>query len=317
MPLTLEQYAEYLDTRDDLSWPAPPEIRPAKAKPYLVRLPDVRAVTWSIYGTLLAISEADLLFEHPQKFIMDLALDKTIQEFKMWKAMTRKPGQPAEYMRVVYGNVLGELRLQPSVGEKHPEIQAERIWKNIIDKLLQNEYTFDGGFFGPLNEYSKKVAYFFHASLQGTACYPGAAAALAQVRSAGVRQGLLADGQCFTPVQLERGLKQQDPTAALSEIFPADLRVLSCDMKARKPSERLFREMLNQLREAGIQPFEVLHVGNSLDRDMAPARRLGMKTALFAGDKHSLQGKADQLKQPSTRPDVLLTELGQIAEVVG
>jgi hypothetical protein len=50
---------------------------------------------------------------------------------------------------------------------------------------------------------------------------------------------------------------------------------------------------------------------------MAPARKLGMKTALFAGDKNSLQGKAEQLKQPATRPDVLLTELRQIEEVVG
>jgi len=42
-----------------------------------------------------------------------------------------------------------------------------------------------------------------------------------------------------------------------------------------------------------------------------------MKTALFAGDKASLQASADQLKDPHLRPDVLITELGQIAEVVG
>jgi hypothetical protein len=29
-----------------------------------------------------------------------------------------------------------------------------------------------------LNELSRKIAYFFHASLQGTACYPGCAEAL-------------------------------------------------------------------------------------------------------------------------------------------
>jgi hypothetical protein len=42
-----------------------------------------------------------------------------------------------------------------------------------------------------------------------------------------------------------------------------------------------------------------------------------MRTALFAGDRNSLQASADQLKDRATRPQVLLTELTQIAEVVG
>src|SRR5262245_52531284 len=102
MPLTLEQYADQLALRTDLNWPAPPDIERPKAREHLKALPNVRAVTWSVYGTLLAIASGELLFEHPQKFVMDIALEKTIQEFKMWKAMTRKPGAPSEYMRVIY-----------------------------------------------------------------------------------------------------------------------------------------------------------------------------------------------------------------------
>jgi hypothetical protein len=59
MPLTLEQYAHYLDTRQ-LPWPSPPEVVQPKARPYLVRLPNIRAVTWSVYGTLVAISGGEL-----------------------------------------------------------------------------------------------------------------------------------------------------------------------------------------------------------------------------------------------------------------
>ena len=47
MPLSLEQYASYLDTRSDLPWPAPPEAAPVKARPYLERLPGIRAVMYS------------------------------------------------------------------------------------------------------------------------------------------------------------------------------------------------------------------------------------------------------------------------------
>jgi hypothetical protein len=41
-----------------------------------------------------------------------------------------------------------------------------------------------------------------------------------------------------------------------------------------------------------------------------------MKTALFAGDRASLQATPEQLKAAAHRPDVLLTELPQIAEVI-
>lgn len=317
MPLTLEQYVDYLDTRSDLAWPAPPEAERPNAKPHLVHLPDVRAVTWSVYGTLLAIPGGELLFEHPQQFMMDVALDKTIQEFKMWQAMTRKPGPPAEYMRAIYGNVLHELKFRPTASQRHPEVAADKLWQSIIKKLMTNEYVFDTGFYGSLNDYSRKVAYFFHASLQGTVCYPGAAAALRHVHQTLRFQGILADGQCFTPTQLARGLRTQDASAHLKDLVAAELHVLSWEQKARKPSERLFREMLSRLKERGIQAREVLHIGSHLNHDVAPARRLGMRAGLFAGDKASLQATPEQLKQSELRPDVLLTELEQVVEVVG
>src|SRR5689334_19536168 len=109
MPLTLEQYADWLAARD-LPWPAPPQPEPVRARPHLEPLPDVRAVLWNVYGTLLCISQGELVFEHPQDFIMELALEKTIHEFKMWNSMSRKPGQPSAYMKEIYNRVIMEQR---------------------------------------------------------------------------------------------------------------------------------------------------------------------------------------------------------------
>lgn len=311
MPLTLEQYATHLDGRHDLAWPSPGEIKRPKAKPHLPPLPQVKAVTWNIYGTLLAIPTGGLLFQHPQQFIMDIALDKTVQEFKMWASMTRKPGQPAEYLRQLYTKAFDEQRMAPSPGEKYPEIHAERVWENIVKKLLQKDYKFDAGFYGSLNEYTRKIAYFFHASLQGTAAYPGAAAAVAEVRSRGLAQGVLADGQCFTLAQLQHAFGQP-----LDQFLDPDLRVLSCDVKGKKPSERLFQEMIAKLKQRGIEPIQTLHIGSRIAEDLVPARKLGMRTGLFAGDKESLKATAEQMKDATSRPDVLLTELPQIADVI-
>ncbi|MCI0379087.1 MAG: HAD hydrolase-like protein [Gemmataceae bacterium] len=327
MPLTLLQYADYLDTRD-LPWPAAPEGKRPKAKPHLARLPKVRLVTWNLYGTLLTISGGELFFEHPQKFVMELALEKTVQEFKMWGAMSRKPGKPSEYMGQLYTKALDEQRLAPSPGEKHPEIVSERVWDWIIKKLFQKEYQFDAGFYGSLNEYCKKVAYFFHASLQGAACQPSALAAVAHVAGCGVPQGLIADAQCFTLAQLQRGMRAQGGGAVplpagrgldstdVDVLFPAEWRALSCEHKGRKPSERLFRPVLAQAAKAGLAPENILHIGSRIDKDIAPAKKLGLRTALYAGDKESLQASVEQLKDPGLRPDVLLTELEQIKTVV-
>jgi FMN phosphatase YigB (HAD superfamily) len=316
MPLTLEQYATYLDSRG-ATWPAVPPIERPKAKPHATPLEGIKVVTFGVYGTLLAISTGELLFEHPQKFIMDLALEKTVQEYKMWGSMSRKPGQPSEYMSQLYNKALTELRMVPSPGEKHPEILAERVWDRIVKWLFQKEYQFDAGFFGSLNEYSRKIAFYFHASLQGTACYDGAAETLRRLKAGGLTLGLIADAQCFTLVQLQRGLTAQDPKLRVDDLIDNDLRALSFEVGAKKPSERLFKHTQAALEQRGFQPHEVLHVGSRIAQDVMPAKKRGFKTALFAGDKASLAATAEQLKDAACRPDALVTELTQIVDVVG
>jgi putative hydrolase of the HAD superfamily len=61
----------------------------------------------------------------------------------------------------------------------------------------------------------------------------------------------------------------------------------------------------------------VLHVGSRIAHDVVPARKLGLRTALYAGDKASLAATAEQLKDAGSRPDALVTELAQIVDVVG
>jgi hypothetical protein len=315
MPLSLEQYVcEYLDTRG-LPWPARPKIEPVKAKPSLQPLP-VKAVMWNVYGTLLAIPTGELQYEAQIDFITDAALDKTIQEFKMWGSMSRKPGAPAAYMKELFKKAYDQLRLAGAGREKHPELLCERIWENIVGKLMGNEYKYDGAMYGPLSEFVKKIAYFYHASIQGTGCYDGAAETLEIVASRGIKQGLIADAQCFTMAQLTRGLKSQNENADVSRWIPGSLRVLSFDHKAKKQSETLWQAAIKALAAQGISPQETLHIGSSIARDIAPAKKLGFRTALFAGDKGSLQATADQLKDTALRPDAMLTELAQVADLI-
>lgn len=310
MPLTLEQYAaEYLPKRG-LPWPAAPKVEPKKAKPAVTSLP-VKAVMWTAYGTLLAVPKGELLFEPEIDFVYDAALDKLIQEFKMWQSMSRKPGAPSAYMKELYKKAYDNVRLT------NPEIVSEKIWDDVYKKLLQKDYVYDAGTYGPPAEYVKKIAYFFHASIQGCGAQDGAAAAIRSVADAGKLNGLLTDGQCFTPAQIHKACREQDPSFDVNQFFPLSLRVISAEKKAKKPNDAFFKIAVETLKARGIAPQEALHVGSSLLRDIAPARKLGFRTALYVGDKASLVATSDQLKDPATRPDVMLTELTQILDVIG
>ncbi len=315
MALTLEQYAlDYLDTRG-LPWPTMPKIEAPKAKSSLARLP-VRAVLYTVYGTLVAIPAGELQFEAQLDFVTEAAFEKTATEFKLWPAMPRKPGAPSAHLKEMFKKAYDALRFSGSGGEKLPEIPAERIWDEIVKKLIVREYKIDAAQYGPPAEFAKKIAYFYHASIQGTGCYPGAADTLKLLADRGIQQGLLADGQCFTPAQLLRGLRAQDAGFDLNAVLPGPLRLISADCKARKPSGTIFQAAVTALAARGIAPSETLHVGSHLTRDIAPAKKLGMKTALFAGDKASLVADGEQLRDPALRPDVLLTELTQLLDVI-
>src|SRR5262245_38997639 len=240
MPLTLEQYADLLDS-NGTPWPTAPTPQGPKARPYLVRMEEVKVVTWNIYGTLLSISTGELVFEHPDRFIREVALDKTIRQFNMWHHMSRKPGKPADYLRQMYDKSMDEQRLAPSRKERYPELHADWVWESIVKKLMQKNYVFDAGQLGSLNEFSRKIAYFYHASQQGTAAEPGAGEALEYVKRCGLKQALLADAQCFTLLQLERALKAQIALNPMDPLFDASLQTLSFERKSRKPSAKLFK----------------------------------------------------------------------------
>jgi hypothetical protein len=316
MVKSLEEYADWLDGRG-LLWPAAPHpVRP-KATPYLKPLGGIKAVTWGVYGTLLTIGEGRLVFQHPDMLCMEVALDKTIREFNMWHSMSRKPGAPWEYMFQQYKGLVeaNQLAASPRTGER-TELDAAHIWKVLLERLGKKDFSWDEDQLGGMDELSEKVAFFFHAALQGTGAEHNALVALRHVRNAGLAQGLVGDGQCFTLVQLARALRAQGHVPPLAKLFTRGCVSLSFQFGVRQPAATLFEACLARLKERGIEPGEVLHVAPRLKEELAPARRLGMRTALYAGDAASLEATSAEVHDPELRPNRILTDLRQIRQIV-
>lgn len=317
MGLSLSSYIEELQQRPDLIWPQPPAIVPLKVTPAVQPLPGIKAVTWSVYGTLLAIDQGLLVHSHPQPIRMQIALEKTIKEFNMWYSMTRKQGQPWEGLLIQYNRIREELGMRSS-GQKgdFTEVNSLVIWKKIIERLQQKEYTYDVGKYGEVEDLAAKIAYFFHASLQGVQAHEAARETLLQLTLAGIRQGLLADGQAFTLPQLTHCLQHQGRFASLSELLSAEILTLSYQLHLRKPSPTLYKTAVQSFKKLGIQPREVLHVSHRLKDDLGAAKKCGFRTALFAADKNSCRFTGSDVRDPEFKPDRLISNLAQVREII-
>src|SRR6185436_4373061 len=137
---------------------------------------------------------------------------------------------------------------------------------------------------------------------------------LLQLQSGGLRQALLADAQPFTPVQLLRALEEQG-TLPDEPLFTSSLNTFSCVEGVRKPSKTLFLRAVDRLVKSGIEPEQILHVSSRVRDDLAVAKSLGMRTALYAAEKLGLQASSEELKDAATKPDRLITSLDQVREI--
>jgi FMN phosphatase YigB (HAD superfamily) len=313
---SLLEYADWLDERK-LLWPAAPKRLPVNAKASVEPLVGIRGVAFNIYGTLLRISDGELFLKHPQDLRMEIALEKTIKEFGMWNSMTRQPGAPWKGMMVRFDRALDEQRLATThaLGEI-PEVDAVLLWMKLIRLLQQKEYTYDAAEYGTLEQFSEKVAFFFHSSLQGLEAEEGALPALRSLFQIGVRVGLVADAQRFSQVQMLRGFRQQGKLRSLDELFDPALATLSYREGIRKPSRSLYQHALERFRRMGIAASQILMVGSRIADDLAIAKEVGMRTALLASDRISLAATREELANPQVRPDRLLTSLTQLREIV-
>ncbi|WP_010588283.1 HAD family hydrolase [Schlesneria paludicola] len=316
MPKTLLEYADWLAERK-LLWPSAPSRETINATPSTKPVENIRAVTWSAYGTLLRIADGELLFQHPQTIRMEVAIDKTIHEFNMWNSMTRRPGKPSDSFLPKYRNALEDecLRSGNRKGDI-PEVDSAHVWKKMLGLLNKKDYQYDESFYGELNAFSEKIAYFFHSSLQGVEALPHALSTLTILAGAGFRQAVLDNAQCFTLVQLTRALRAQGALADVRDLLPDSLNAMSYEWGIRKPSVSLYAQSILRFNQIGIEPNQVLHVGTRMQGDLAVAKSCGFRTVLYAGEKLSLQASLEELKNPAIRPDRLITDLIQLRDIL-
>jgi HAD superfamily hydrolase (TIGR01549 family) len=139
---------------------------------------------------------------------------------------------------------------------------------------------------------------YFEPMRRSAALDADAPAALAGIRDAGRRMGIISN--TFTPpFAIDEQLGEQ----GILDYFP--VRVYSCEVGVLKQHPRIFHVALEAL---GVSPEKTLYVGDRPSIDVKGASQIGMRTALKIGDRRRRRGRH--------RPDYTIRRLTELPAIL-
>jgi putative hydrolase of the HAD superfamily len=269
----------------------------------LTPLPDIRAVLFDVYGTLFVSASGDIGVGSTEA--RALALGGSLNELGI-PADSKTARRAAAALVEAVAQAHAHLKKQ---GREYPEVDIREICLQVLgnlqeEGLISNEP--DRGLCEPL-------AVEYECRINPTWPMPGVAETLGHLRRRKIALGIVSNAQFFTPLLFPAYLDQSLQTLG----FDPALCVWSYVHLEAKPSAELFRTPLQVLSRRAIAPARTLYVGNDRINDIWPAARMGLKTALFAGDRRSFRPRTEESRGREEREDILLTELPQLLEVLG
>lgn len=282
----------------------PMEPEPTGIRESICDLEDIRCVLFDVYGTILisGTGEVGTVSESNIGTFLNEALNAA--GFEVMDASAGDRG--AALLRQ---EILSDHERKRADGIEYPEVDIRDIWKTVMDRM-----TMDGAIGNPnSHEGITRLALEYECRVNPVWPMPGLEGALAELRSRDMVLGIVSNAQFYTPIFLRILLNETLEDTG----FDPELCVWSYLMKEAKPSIRLYEQSAILLKKKyGVSPSQTLYVGNDMLNDIWPAARIGFRTALFAGDRRSLRLRDDDERIGDTRPDLIVTDLGQIVGAV-
>lgn len=278
---------------------------PTGTEPRLKKAGAVRFVILDFYGTLFISG------------VGDIGADEDLQSTEQFGDALAACGFPAgpdvvESGLRLYRDVLEKYnRTLAAGGADYPEPQIEAVWLDVLRRmkkegLIRREVNMPA---------ARLFSVEYEARMNPVWPMPFLNDTLAILNGLDIQTGIISNSQFYTPLTFEAltGL------TTVQMGFNPRLLHWSFEEQLKKPSLAFYRGFLLKLEKEfpGTPPSEVLYVGNDMLKDIYPAAALGMKTALFAGDKRSLKWRKDDDRCRNLEPDLVITELIQLTDCVG
>lgn len=267
-------------------------------EPVLPCLAGIRAVVFDIYGTLFISGSGDISLARSGDKSPAVAEALATAGFKVLE-----PEAPWSESLIDAIERFRETRRLDGI--EWPEVRIGEVWSDLIATATARNWLRGTG--------DVELAIVDHECRVNPAWpMPGLGDILSHLKKAGVPMGIVSNAQFYTPLLFPALLGE-----ALDEIgFDPDLQVWSYREREGKPSKALYQKLRDKLAPRAISTGETLYLGNDLRNDIWPARELGFRTALFAGDGRSLRWRRDDPACRDVRPDIVLTDLRQLVEVM-
>jgi putative hydrolase of the HAD superfamily len=193
-------------------------------------------------------------------------------------------------------------------GVEYPEVDI----RNVVLEVLEYLHARGLGKEEPDRAFCEALAVEYECHSNPTWPMPGLAETLQSFAEREVALGIVSNAQFYTPLLFPAYMDKSLESLG----FDTDLCVWSYRLLEAKPSPQLFLRALEGLSQRGIEPQEVLYVGNDRLNDIWPAARTGMRTALFGGDSRSFRPREGDPRIDNLREDLLLTDLSQLQDTV-
>jgi putative hydrolase of the HAD superfamily len=272
---------------------------PDDAAARLHKLPGIRAVVFDVYGTLFSSGVGDISLATEQN--RDAELKATLEANGITLNASAQDQRFDDRLHAIIHRHQDVRRVD---GIVYPEVDIRKVWAELIHSLVE-----EGCIEIETAESIETLAVDYESRVNPTQPMPGLKTVLTNLTSRGVIMSIISNAQFHTPLLFETYLKK---TAEYFG-FCMDCSVWSYVELEGKPSPRLYRIAAERLMQHhGLQPREVLYVGNDIRNDIWPARTVGFKTALFAGDRLSLRRRAEDPDCHTVRADIEITRLEQI-----
>ena len=270
--------------------------------------PNIKAVLFDIYGTLLISGSGDIGSSNvgPGSGYQVLApyLGREMSEADK-KKMDEK-------IIFIYKHVLERDREQKiKKGIECPEVNIVTIWQAVVGEL-----NGPGSKLKMSEQEVKKIAFQFECLVNPVWPMPGLKKSLAVVSGEVGTLGIISNAQFYTPILMNYFLTGQVAESETIVGFDPELTFYSYKEQISKPSPRAFERSKKVLADRGIAAEETLFIGNDMLNDIYPAQRVGFQTCLYAGDRRSLRRRADEKRVQGTHPDYVITDLSQLGSIV-
>ncbi len=269
---------------------SPLEPIPTGMTPVLPNLPKIEAVLFDVYGTLFISGSGDISLAQSGEQTDD-SLAALLSKFGI-------ETPPDIFREHFFAAIRDSHAKSKKNGQDYPEVEIDAIWQAVTG----------------LNDIQRvrEFAIEYEILVNPVGPMPHLAEVLAACRSAGTTMGIISNAQFFTPLLFDWFLD-----ASPGELgFAEELLFYSWQWGLAKPSEKLFQTAARRLSAMGIDPRNAIYIGNDMLNDILPARTTGFQTALFAGDKRSLRLRRDDPRCAGLKPDMVLTDLIQLAELL-